>query len=92
MDGSMALINTINAASGARRTDTRHTTAHVSINAYSAIESGTGKSNATSHIKGAEPDESSVSPTTTLEWLTLTVPQTLGPSDSRKDFNKGVMS
>jgi hypothetical protein len=56
------------------------------------MEPSTEKSNAMFPIKDAELDKSAASLTTTLEWPLPTVPQTSGPSDDRKDVNKGVMS
>jgi hypothetical protein len=88
----MALSNTTNSVSGVRGMGTRCATAHTSINAYSAMGSGMENNNAASLTRGVKPDESAGSPTTTPGWPILTAPQMSGPSDDKKDVNKGVMS
>jgi hypothetical protein len=90
--GSMALTSTMSIASGARGMGTQHATACASINVYSVMELGTERDNVASHTRDVRPGESVASQTTTPMWPTLTAPRTSGPSDSKKDVNKGVMS
>jgi hypothetical protein len=92
MDGSTAPISITNAASSVRGTGIQHVTVHISTNAYSAMEPDIAKNNAVFPTKDAELDKSAVSPMTTLEWPTPTVPRMSGPLDSSKDVNKGIMS